>query len=224
MPEPTPFPPLPDDSAIRQTASEILRGPDYLLTPAPQDSEALLFKLLESLRRVARAIVEWSVELREQSPGLYWLVMIVLLVVLAALLWHIAYSLRKAFTRSDDATLAAKEIEQHDEPALWERRASEAHARGDRVYALRCLLMAGLVRLEAGQKKRLRRGATNREILRKYRNSAAFEPLKLMVDLVDVKWYGGAACEAADYDAGAQAYARLRSAATVVPAEGGARA
>jgi len=223
MPQPTPLTPLPNDEAIRHTASEILRGPDYSLT-SNLDQEAFLFKLLESLRRVVRAIVEWSVELREQSPAIYWLAMIVLLLVLAALLWHIAYSLRSAFSRADDATLAAKEIEQHDEPGLWERRASEAHARGDRVYALRCLLMAGLVRLESGQKKRLRRGATNREILRKYRNSAAFEPLKLMVDLVDIKWYGGAACEAADYDAGAQAYARLRSAAAVLPVEGGARA
>lgn len=224
MPQPTPLPPLPDDSAIRQTASEILRGPDYILTQQPQDTEAVIFKLLEALRRVARAMLDWSVELRETSPALYGLLMVALFILLLFLLWHIAYSLRKAFTRADDATLAAKEVEDHDEPALWERRASEAHSRGDRVYALRCLLMAGLVRLESGQKKRLRRGATNREILRKYRQSAAFEPLKLMVDLVDVKWYGGAACEAADYDAGAKAYAQLRAAAATAPVEGGARA
>jgi len=214
---PTPLTPLPDDAAIRQTASEILRGPDYLLTPGGPDQEAFIFRLMESLRRVVIAFGKWAESLYETAPVLYYLLVFGLLLLLGLLLLHIAYALRKAFTRADSATVASRINEaEADEPALWERRASEAQARGDRVYALRCLLMAGLVRLESGQKKRLRRGATNREILRRYKNSPAFEPLKLMVDLVDLKWYGGAPCEAADFDTGAQAYSRLRAAATLI--------
>lgn len=60
------------------------------------------------------------------------------------------------------------------------------------------LFRAALRRIELAEDKKLRVGITNRELLRRYRQSPLSEPLQLFVEMIDRKWYGGEACESAD--------------------------
>jgi uncharacterized protein DUF4129 len=67
-----------------------------------------------------------------------------------------------------------------------------------------------LLRLETREKRRFRVGTTNREHLRRYRNSPIADPLRLLVDTLDLKWYGDAPCQPEDYATCREAHAQIR--------------
>ena len=94
-------------------------------------------------------------------------------------------------------------------PETWERRAQEAFMNQEYIAAVRYLFRACLLRLERANKHRIRRGATNREYLRRYRETAAFEPLSRFVEVIDTKWYGGGSCVLEDYQDCAQAHSTI---------------
>ena len=84
--------------------------------------------------------------------------------------------------------------EQLRDPKEIERLADDAENQRDYSQAARLLLLATLLRLEQTQKRRFRPGTTNREHLRRYRDTGIFEPLRFIVDLIDRTWYGDAVC------------------------------
>jgi hypothetical protein len=97
-------------------------------------------------------------------------------------------------------------------PRTLEMEAAEAAQRQDYIRAVRLLFRASLVRIEQAAQRKSRPGITNREYLRRYRDTAAYDALKLLVDTIDDKWYGYATCDQGDYLKCLQANDVLRSA------------
>lgn len=96
-------------------------------------------------------------------------------------------------------------------PETWEKRANEALESGDYLDAVRSILTATLLRLEQARMGKLRRGATNREYLRRYRTSPVFLPLREIVEITDSRWYGGVDCTRADVEACLEAHQQVRA-------------
>ena len=85
------------------------------------------------------------------------------------------------------------------DPVSLEEEADRAGSRGDYIGAIRLLFRAALRRIEVAEKKKLRPGSTNRELLRRYRSTPLFTPLERFVETIDNKWYGGGTCVEEDY-------------------------
>lgn len=195
-----------DADRIRQTAIEVLQRPDYDL-----ESVENYGKFIDWLWDLLRPIFDFFDALYDWSPIVFGIMIFVLLALLVAIVWHIVYSLRTAMRRrkapgdydvADEVTEAL--------PETWESRANAAYGEQNYLMAVRYLLHAGLLRLEAGRKGHLRRGATNREYLRRYRNTAVYDPLALMVEITDSRWFGGIPCTQQDAEQCMQALTELR--------------
>jgi hypothetical protein len=199
---------LPPPDAIRRTAEEILARSYFDLDTGEID--------LTFLRRIAAWFEELLAPFNTFFQGLYatspvlaLLLIAGLFVIVVLLVWHIAYTFKLALRRRDGSGPVDLSEDAPDDPAAWEREAAAAAGRGEYVTALRALLRAALLRLEAAAERRLRPAVTNREYLRRFRATPAHEPLAALVGLVDAKWYGSSPCTGEDYREGENAHRQL---------------
>ncbi|MEX2316408.1 MAG: hypothetical protein WD669_04600 [Pirellulales bacterium] len=200
---------LPPSDAIRQKAGEIVSRKYYDLSTDSSASggEPLLLKFL---RWIAKPF-QWLFDHMEGLPDfLRWLVVILFALLCVALIGHIIYTFIRAIRlplakRGRYEGPASKEID----PAELERQADRAGAAGDYIGGVRLLFRAALRRIELAERKKLRPGITNRELLRRYRSSPLGNPLARFVDVIELKWYGKLPCEQADYAACQSEHVRI---------------
>jgi hypothetical protein len=198
---------LPADEAIRQMVGEVVQRPDYDLAPVAGDG-LTIFDVIMWLLKPLIWLHRW---LSTLSPVLAWVVIIVLVVVLLALLVHIGYSFYSALgTGIRLRRFQPDERRESVRPEFYEEKAQGAVAEQNYIAAVRFLFRAALLRLEQVDKRPARRGATNREHLRRYRNTSAFESMRQFVEIIDAKWYGTGDCLAEDYAACLNAHSRIR--------------
>lgn len=179
---------------VRETAREVLSRPHFQSEPTSSQGEALEFvmDLLRSLLWPLRALFG---VLDNISPVLAWLVIGLLVLLLALLVAHIGRTFLIALDRRRPRLPVDMDAaEQLRDPREIERLAADAEQQRDYSQAARLLLLATLLRLEQKQERRFRPGMTNREHLRRYRDTGIFEPLRFIVDLIDRTWYGDAVC------------------------------
>jgi len=127
-----------------------------------------------------------------------------------AILAHLFYTFKAVLSQRTTTVGSARLERKEQDPRVLERDAGEAAARGDYITAVRLLFRASLLRLEQQMNRKARPGLTNREWLRRYQHSTVHGALRLFVDTIDVKWYGGGSCSAADYEGCMQAHAVIR--------------
>lgn len=202
---------LPPPEVIRQTASEIVGRPAYELESVGPDVTSVFGSIFRFLGRILSPIGRLFEGLIDINPLFGWAVIIVLLLIAIALIVHIVLMFARAVRvrrRRFEGVLAAERAAE-SLPETWELRAREAFSQRDYIRAIRYLFRAGLLRLEAAQERSYRHGATNREYLRRFRDTPAGEPMRLFVDVIDCKWYGGESCLAEDYRQCADAHARI---------------
>ncbi|MHC4504390.1 MAG: DUF4129 domain-containing protein [Planctomycetota bacterium] len=200
--EPFPAPlEIPSPDVIRRTAEEVIQRPDYNLDAVYRDYTPLIERIVKAIATFLRPFRRAFEALYLASPLLAWLFIVALLFIAVALIVHIAYTFGLAL---QGRRRARGSLELEDEtaarPELWEGKAGEAAALGDFIRAVRCLFRACLLRLEAARGGNFRRGATNREYLRRFGDTAASEPLHLFVETIDTKWYGGGTSTRDDYE------------------------
>ncbi len=199
--------PVADADAIRETAKQVLADPDYKLR-----STETFRRVWEWLLDLLRPILDFFDALYDFSPFLFFVMVAVLLIVVVALVVHIIYSFRVAMQRRGRASLYAELDETKGaKPETWEQRAQQAFEAGDYLHAIRFILHASLLRLEQARKSNLRRGATNREYLRRFQKTAAFEPLAEMVEITDSRWFGGIDCSRSDVETCFRAHQQIQS-------------
>jgi len=213
---------LADPATIRRTAEEVVQRPEFQLERSAGHGFSLLDILLRFLARVLGPIFRFFAAVWDVSPILAVLFIIVLTILLIALLWHIFYTFKTVLTdRARNANIDELQRAAPD-PRAFEQQAAEAARSRDYITAIRLLFRASLLRLEQSESRKARPGLTNREWLRRYQHSAVHEALQRFVDLIDVKWYGGASCSAADYETCLQAHTLIRGASPGRPHAHGA--
>jgi hypothetical protein len=210
--------PLPDPGAIRRTAEEVLRRPDYQLSPEPDSGATLLEWFLHLLEWILKPF-RWLLDTLSFLPDwLRWPIVIGLTALLILLLFHIGYTIVAAVRGPRQKRgLAGALPRVTRDPAVLERQAAEAVSRGDFITAVRLLFAACLLRLELAEKRPARAGTTNREHLRRRRDSPVFEPLKVFVEIIETRWYGRGICGPEDFEVCRAAHARIRDLAQELP-------
>jgi len=202
---------LPDPQHIRRTATEVVQGTDYHLESS-EISGIWLYRWIEQIFRWLVAPFQRLFEsIHAVSPVIAWLFIGLLILVLLVLVFHILYSIRNAVRmRADGRPFDHRETKNPTNPKILEQRSIEAAGAGDYILAIRLLFRAGVLRIEQAQKHALRRGVTNREILKRYQNTPIAEQLGLFVDMIDRKWYGDDVCIEMDYRNCSDAHATIR--------------
>jgi hypothetical protein len=209
---------LPDPNAIRRVAEQVIRRPDYNIDAPPEDGLNLAELFLRALFRCLQAFFEFIKLIDGLPPVLYWLVIIGMCVVVVAIVGHIVWTIYSLFQRRQTSREFRLSTSQSSDPAVLERQAHEAGAAGDYVAAVRLLFRAALRRLEQAENRKFRRGATNRDYLRRYRGTPVFSALNVFVETIDHKWYGRELCVREDYEDCLAAHAEIRrSASDAVP-------
>lgn len=192
---------LPDAETIRRTADEVLARPEFQAEPLG-DSGATIWDLF--LRALAWLITpfRWLFNALEGIPDvLRWSIVVGLALALVALISHITYTIVTVVRGSNPSHKKfTLETQRPPDPADLERQSREAAARQDYIGAVRLLFRACLLRLEEAEKRKIRAGTTNRELLRKHKSSLAYRPMKQFVDTIEWKWYGLGECGAEDYE------------------------
>ncbi|MBA4018936.1 MAG: hypothetical protein C0483_17345 [Pirellula sp.] len=205
---------VPDASQVRSKAAEILARDDYDLEVRRVDSTWLNELVLEVLSWLI-APFRWIYELTEGWPDIFrWGIILALVAVICFLLWHIIGSIAKALRDplggGAKLPVAGRAVV---EPEEFERKAESARIAADYITAVRLLFRAGVLQLERRESRPLKRGLTNRALLRRYKDQPVLSgALQTFVEVVDAKWYGEGACEEADYSLCRAAYEDLRHA------------
>ncbi len=185
----------PTDEEIRRAADALFQGREYLLVREELPARGLIDRALG----VWFDLMDWLDRLRENSP-LGWTALILLLFgILALLIWHIVWTIRRAGRWqgvADPTGLAAAA----DPAESLRRRLAEAERDGDRVAALRARFLLLLSRERALHPGRMRRGWTNRECVRLFRDDPPRATALLeVVAVLDRIWYGRAACSEPEF-------------------------
>jgi hypothetical protein len=201
---------LPPPDTIRSTANEILSRPYYDLGAGPPRNPSPPF-WLEFLEWILEPF-RWLFDSMEGLPDVVrWIVVILSAVLCVALVAHIIYTLIRAVRGPADRHLGAyQSAARVIDPAELEQDAEQAGARGDYIGAIRLLFRATLRRIELAEKKNFQPGFTNRELLRRYQATPLGEPIRRLVEVIDMKWYGDLACEPSDYTACRSEHVRIR--------------
>jgi len=205
---------LPPPDAIKRVAEDVVARPYYDLDAITEMRWPMLERIWNLLDRLTSPIRRIFEGLYEASPFLAWLVLIGMFLLAAALVVHIAYSFAVAI-RMRSATALPEDGASDDvgDPAEWERRARAAAGKGEFGTAIRDLLRAGLLALTASRGERFRTGATNREYLRRFGSTNVAESLQLLVETVDLTWYGGRAATEEDFTRCAASHAQITAVA-----------
>ncbi|WP_437206124.1 hypothetical protein [Planctomicrobium sp. SH664] len=202
--------PLPPPEEIRRLAEVVLSRPDYTLEePVRESSRNWTYVILKWLLKP----LVWVFDQTEGLPDFArWLLVVGLAVVLCGLVGHLLYTLISPFIvrRKSPLTLPG-DREETVRPEVLEKRAEQEFSVGRTIEAVRLLFRATLLRLQEAEKKKLRPGYTNSELLRKYRSTPHLEPLRQFVDTINTKWYGEQLCLPEDFIACREGHRRVVS-------------
>jgi len=193
-----------DAERIREATATVLSRSEYDLTNP--DIYIMDFSWL-------LAIIDWILSplwrlfegMGDLPQGMQYVIIGGLMLVLIAMIAHIAYTVVMAFRR-DEFTVSSLD---EDQPVTVEDLVGTAqrHAdAGDFVDASRALYRAALLALEEKRDGRLRKGLTNTEYLRTFHAPWVVENLRVFVDLINWKWYRDNRFEQADFEACRRAY------------------
>ncbi len=200
---------LPSAEQIRRKAQEVLARPEYQTDSASGDGgRSLMLRILGWLGDAFR----WLADSLSFLPDRWrYPAAIGLVILLALLIFRMIIGLRRATQLPSRVRGERKRQPRIQSPEELEKLALAERERGRWVEAIRLLFRACLLRLEKFEKRPLRPGATNRELLRRYRRSSVYEPLRTMVDTIDQKWYGDYPAAEADFEDCQTAHQQLRS-------------
>lgn len=208
-------PASPGAAEIRRRVHDVLQRTDYQLDTSDSADLGDSFFV-----RALRWLSDGFTALAESLAFLPWFLRYPAALLIVVLVAWLVYRIVRALSRrvqdlvSEPGDSLRGRSVTIDDPVEYEALAAAAR-RDDRfVEAARWLLRAALLRLEHAEKRRPRPGATNRELLRRYRGTPLASPLQTMVDIVDVYWYGDRPAGLADFDRCQASYRQLHQALT----------
>lgn len=187
--------------AIRETREAVFNRPEF------RDSSTRDNWLL----RVLREFFQWLGTLHEASPLLFAILVTVCIVLLVLLVVHIMRQVARAFAivrraKPDEEDRVRRRIlsETCHEEAL--RFAAEQ----DFTEAIRHLFLSLVYRFDERGRVSMHKAYTNREYLDLLDDrTPAREAMRMMVDLLDIHWYGQSRCDAEQFRTCLRDYERL---------------
>lgn len=194
---------LPSDDQVRRLAADILGRPEYT---RPRDALHTLASLTEWLRWLDRLF--GLGDLIETNPILYYVLLTALLLTAAALIAHIAYSIRRALTWATPAPLPAV-----DEGPRFSAEAEELARQGRFLEAARRLQFGVLETLLQTRRLELSRSDANRVLRRRLAEANLADgerrDLLQLLDRFETRWFRDREEDAGLYEGWRSLYLRL---------------
>ncbi len=206
---------MPDasDATVRELAGQILARPEYAAATGAQS------KVQSWLLRVLDRILHWFTGLqvlRDSSPLLYWMIVLAIAGLCAALIAHVAWTIWLAMTAPDPAQAAPAPSANFPDLA---REAEALAASGRYLDGAHRLMLATFRILAERSVIELRPDRSNRWIRAALRGSSLAENLALEIDALmertERRWFGDRARtrdSARNSEDDPEIYARWRSA------------
>lgn len=173
----------PGDEEVRALATEILRRPEFARY------RTLESDLLTTIQRWINEYLGWLVRLHVESPVLYWLFVLGLVGLAAALIGHIVWSLRIAL-----AARTAPDVERGESrPTNWLGEAERLAAGGRFLEAAHHLVLGSIELLVARGIIELRRADANSVLRDRVLRSTLPAPLRRefleLLDTFETRWF-----------------------------------
>jgi hypothetical protein len=181
---------LPDlsDAEVRALAGKILARPEYAHASGKQ------LQLQDSLYKFLERILRWFSDievLRDNSPLLYWMIVIAIAAVCAGLIAHVTWTLWIAMTAPEPPV--QKRISAANAPDLA-REAESLAASGRYLDAAHRLMLASFRTLAERSLIELRPDRSNRWIRGALNGAAIGSPLAgeidLLIERTERRWFG----------------------------------
>lgn len=144
------------------------------------------------LGRALRALFGWLGGLSDTAPVLFWLLVIGLTLLLALLLAHIAWTVRRVLAVGERPATPEEIAERRQRLSqAYQQEARDRAARQDYTEAVRYLFLALVYRLDEEGRVLFQRAYTNREYLALFADRPEVNrDLRVFVDTLDANWYG----------------------------------
>ncbi len=194
----------PAPSEIRAALQQVYATGNFDLTEETSENKirAFLRNIWRRLRDAWRALFghRFSQRLWETSPTLWFATVIGLLLVLALLIYHIVWTLKRVLRRRPPEGPPQPSAAEPVEPARLRREAVHLAARGEYRSAIRHLFLSALQSLHREGVLRLRPGQTNWEYAHELEQTPALlEGFAALAATVDRTWYGRQPATMQDY-------------------------
>ncbi len=203
---------FPSDEAIRNTVRDVLGDGTYHIEIQEEETLGWLKALWEALKNLFFPSQDSSDGFLEGSWQSYLVAGVLLLAFIA-----VATQLVKMFLarrRQGKQLSKQKPAPVSSRPDELEQMAAEAAERESYVEAIRLLLRAAALRIAAAEQRIMRPGISNRELLRQYRGTPLFNPLRELVQRVNEKWFGVRSCSVTDFSTCREAVEEIKSLAS----------
>lgn len=189
----------PSAEEARTAAEGIMEGQEY---GRIHEDAGAVGELFQEAGSAYLRFLDWVVRLSNEAPGMYWLMVAVLLSILGLIIFHIVWTFRQALRAEPlaeglDHRGTGRSVEQELELALQQAIQDSAF-----TDALSLHFRLGLMRMARKHPGCLRPGMTNRECLVAWEERPELQGrLVQVVDLLDRKWYARQECASEEYQA-----------------------
>lgn len=182
--------------ALREQAIEILKAAQYRQVV----DESVMDERVKQAFSWLDRLDAWLARTAVDAPGLYWLLLVGLLLLLFLLIAHIIWTIhRYRKVRVDPFGDPNLPVAEWTHEALAAALAA-AEEEGRFADALALRFRRSLLQLQRSLPGRLRPGWTNRELVAIWPVGLGHRPQLLeLVQLIDRTWYGQVECPEADY-------------------------
>lgn len=204
---------IPSADEIKKVAEEVVSRSYYELESEPPTGAvaSMLQAIFDFFSWLFRPVFDFFQWINGLPAIIRNLVVIFLILLLVALVAHIIYTIARAIKSRKKRFSFEQESEKEIDPRELEKEAHLSAQNGDFVLGIRCLYKAALVRIMNKDKTVVRLGMTNREHIQRLRRTQLFEPIKLLAQMVEQKWYGKQPCSSDDYQSCRQAHQQIMS-------------
>ena len=176
-------PPHPDGDAIRRHLQDVLSRPEF------RKGGMNLAWLAEALRRFFEALGALS----GTSPLLFWLLLVACVLLLALIVLHIAWTVRRMLAVAPGGARGRGEAaaQRAGLSRAYRDEARDRAARGDFTEAVRFLFLSLVYFYDEEGRVLFQRAYTNREYLALFTDRPQVgRDLRVFVDVLDNNWYG----------------------------------
>jgi hypothetical protein len=194
--------PHPGGDAIRQHLERVLSRPEF------RKGGMNLSWLGETLRRFFESLGS----LYTTAPVLFWVLLIGCLLLLALIIFHIGWTVRRMLAVDPAAARGRGETaaQRARLSQAYRDEARERAARGDFTEAVRFLFLSLVYRFDEEGRALFQQAYTNREYLALFADRPQVrQDLRVFVDVLDANWYGQRPTEEHHYQECLALYERL---------------
>ncbi len=192
----------PSPELVREKAAGVFERPEFQ-SSAPSQGNWFSRQLI--------AFFRWLGSLHENSPPLFWLILIGCIVALVAIIVLIVFQIRSVFATQDRANpTGTPDKERVRRSAGFRQEATRRAALGDYTEAVRFLFLSLVYLYDERGRVSFQKEYTNREYLDLLGGRLPIRAaLQVLVDTLDDHWYGQRPCLRDQYVTCTAVYDRL---------------